>query len=388
MDTICQEYEKVVKKQKLITDETTKNLDTLISKLTDARAALNAASGGGGDPTSSTATASLLVGQSKDLTHRISEKHKELHGALSKYSKWLEKQKYFKTDLNNIWDPQAFTGNEDILHQILAMHFIREGKFELGDLFAKEAGLDVPDSLKGQFVEMYQIQEAMRAGELGPAIEWACKKRFELGQRGSSLEFQLHRLQFIKHLVNRETDQALVYAKTKFTPFAQQHMKEIQRLMCSFLFAARLQSSPYADFLDPNLSIDIQRQFTRDFCQLLGLSSESPLYIAITAGTLALPTIIKMSLILKDKSGLEWSAQGELPVEVPLLDSHRFHYVFACPVSKEQSTEENPPMMMACGHVIAKESLTRLSKGNLNTRFKCPYCPTESTASQAVRIYF
>ncbi len=31
-----------------------------------------------------------------------------------------------------------------------------------------------------------------------------------------------------------------------------------------------------------------------------------------------------------------------------------FYSIFACPVSKEQSSEENPPMMLPCGHVLCK----------------------------------
>jgi hypothetical protein len=157
--------------------------------------------------------------------------------------------------------------------------------------------------------------------------------------------------------------------------------------MCSVLFKSRLESSPYSDLLDPNLRQDLARHFTRDFSSLLGLSSDSPLYISHTIGINALPTIIKMSSVMKGKAGIEWTAESELPVEIPVQDSQRYHSVFACPVSKEQGTDENPPMMMMCGHVVAKESLTRLSKGTSN-RFKCPYCPMESTAAQAVRVYF
>lgn len=49
-------------------------------------------------------------------------------------------------------------------------------------------------------------------------------------------------------------------------------------------------------------------------------------------------------------------------IEIPLSVEKRYHSVFACPVSKEQSTEANPPMMMNCGHVITKDSLQKLSK--------------------------
>lgn len=51
-----------------------------------------------------------------------------------------------------------------------------------------------------------------------------------------------------------------------------------------------------------------------------------------------------------------------MQIEIPLSAENRYHSIFACPVSKEQSTEQNPPMMMACGHVITKESLHKLSK--------------------------
>ena len=60
----------------------------------------------------------------------------------------------------------------------------------------------------------------------------------------------------------------------------------------------------------------------------------------------------------------EWSQADELPIEVPLAPENRFHSVFACPVSKDQATDANPPMMLNCGHVVAKESLAKLGKAN------------------------
>ncbi|KNC84685.1 hypothetical protein SARC_03119, partial [Sphaeroforma arctica JP610] len=72
-------------------------------------------------------------------------------------------------------------------------------------------------------------------------------------------------------------------------------------------------------------------------------------------------------------------------VEIDVGKDHQYHSVFACPVSREQTTAENPPMRLPCGHVIAKVSLRNLSKG---VRFKCPYCPQEQTPADAVQIYF
>ena len=50
-------------------------------------------------------------------------------------------------------------------------------------------------------------------------------------------------------------------------------------------------------------------------------------------------------------------------MEIPLPSDRRFHSVFVCPVSKEQATDSNPPLMLSCGHVIATESFQRLVKG-------------------------
>lgn len=156
--------------------------------------------------------------------------------------------------------------------------------------------------------------------------------------------------------------------------------------MCLLIYLKR-KKSPYSYFFDHNQFESVQTLFSREYSQFIGQSFECPLYTSISVGSTALPMILKISSLIKDKS-LEWTSVGELPVTIPLLDSQRYHSIFVCPVTKEQATEMNPPMMMICGHVISKESLARLSKGSSNARFKCPYCPIDSTASQAVRVYF
>jgi len=40
-------------------------------------------------------------------------------------------------------------------------------------------------------------------------------------------------------------------------------------------------------------------------------------------------------------------------------------------------------MMMKCGHVVAQETLVKLSKG---ARFKCPYCPGECKPEECTKL--
>jgi len=59
------------------------------------------------------------------------------------------------------------------------------------------------------------------------------------------------------------------------------------------------------------------------------------------------------------------------------------HSVFTCPISKEAGTPDNPPMLLLCGHVLGLASITKLARGSRSARFKCPYCPVESSMDDA-----
>lgn len=262
----------------------------------------------------------------------------------------------------------------------------------------KESGLEIPPALQQQFRSMYEILQAIRARNLLPAIEystlllslansrWADRKRAELEQRSSDLSFDLHRLQFIQ-LFNSDTDlapQSLAYAQANFPSFQQRHLDgttphtkaltvDIAQLMNAFCWINDRTNSPYSQAFSEDSPYwnQVETSFREQFCALLGFSPESPLKLAVTAGTIALPVLLKMSSIMREKR-TEWTSEGELPVEIPLPEKYHFHSIFTCPVSKEQSTEENPPMLLSCGHCLCKNSLMRLAKTE-GQKIKCPY---------------
>lgn len=234
------------------------------------------------------------------------------------------------------------------------MHLLREGEFSVAGTFLSElsemrshenrsespdnvstlvnvdeAPIDeIPtDEIRKQFATMYHIlHELKENNNLLPAIEWSRENQEALRARGSNLEFELCRLQFV-WLFHGEEGQvsapagrqaALEYARREFHVFMPRYIREIQQLVGAMAFCPNLHQSPYRNiFNNPSAWDDVAHSFTREFCSLLGLSADSPLYIATTAGAIALPTLLKLQTIMKAKR-TEWTTQNELPVSLTL----------------------------------------------------------------------
>ncbi|KAL7269651.1 hypothetical protein RUND412_007671 [Rhizina undulata] len=383
MEAISEEFQKLEKKANL--GKVVLDVDRCIKLMENARAAIAR------DPKCEAVELAKLQQAMATALEKVNNDHRDIYGALNRYGKALDKK--FKTaNAFSTTDYDAITDQTPLINRAIGMHLIREGQFSVAETFMEEAPepLDIKPDLQQNFAQMYKILEAMQQRrDLAPAIAWARENAAKLEQRGSNLEFELCKLQFVWYFLETPTDgpmKAIQYARSEFRRF-DKHLGEIQKLMCSLAYIHTLESSPYAKiYADPEkIWNDVAHAFTKEFCSLQDLSAESPLYIAATAGAIALPTLLKMASIMKEKK-TEWSTVNELPVEIPLPPGYQFHSIFVCPVSKDQTTEENPPMMLLCGHVIAQESLQRLAKGGSSGALKCPYCPKESILRQAWRV--
>jgi len=292
----------------------------------------------------------------------------------------MEKQliRIFPTDLTKAF-VEDIKFDHSLINQIIAQHLFRQGQFDCGQFFLKESKVQLSSSLEAPFSEMHKILHSIRSKNLQPAIDWAFQHRKELLATDWLLEFKLHKLNYLHMLSSSKQDEALKYARKHFGEFSKIYMKEIQRLMGCFVYVGRLEKSPYSSYFHPNLWNDISHDFTSACCSLLGLSYESPLYTCVTVGGVSLPKYYKVTSMMLGK-GMKVP-----PIEVELGTEFKFHPIFACPISREQTTVDNPPVMLSCGHVISKGSMVKLAKGN--TRFKCPYCPAE-VSTRALQITF
>ncbi|MCJ1420946.1 hypothetical protein MMC32_007306 [Xylographa parallela] len=411
MDSLLEEHEKLSMKAPL--SKGLQDVQQTIDMLIKARNSIS------DNPTSGPITLAKLQNPIKASFDIIKNDLGEFYKGLGLWSKALDKK--FKGKPLPTTDYDALSSQPSLINRAIGMHLLREGQFSVASAFLTEASsrplqtsasiinartehvtaagvaMDTLSSegLRKQFADMYYILDEMRNKKnLLPATTWARTNSISLEARGSNLEFELGKSQFVWLFTgpcggdrpnSTECQQAaLTYAREEFGNFQGRYLREIQQLVGAMAFCPNLMESPYRHiFHNDEAWENLAMSFTREFCSLLGLSADSPLYIASTAGVIALPTLLKLQTIMKEKR-TEWTTQHELPVEIPLPPAYQFHSIFVCPVSKEQTTDLNPPMMMPCGHVIAHESLLRLSKSG---RFKCPYCPGESHPRDAKKVF-
>ncbi|KAH9492944.1 E3 ubiquitin-protein transferase rmnd5a [Bulinus truncatus] len=393
MDACCaveKELEKLFEKYSTATDRTQKTLDDFIASL---KCFINELSERASDEQVTDGVKAAVyefIERAKSVTNSVSSCHKDLHGSVSKLGKTIDRN--FITDFSSVITEGAFDGEwrQRLLNEVICEHFLRQGMLDIAECLNEDANLELSLERKEPFLELHSILEALRQHDLEPALEWAERNREELNKKKSPLEFKLHRLRFIeliKYGSERQKD-VLQYAK-KLAPFAELHTKDMQLLMGSLLYLNNgIENSTYSFLFEDSSWIEICDIFTRDACGLLGLSVESPLSVGINAGCKALPPLLSIRQVMQSRqvAGV-WSSKEELPVEIDLGQDYRFHSIFACPILRQQSTEQNPPMRLICGHVISKDALHKLVVGNTN-RFKCPYCPVEMTTAETKQIYF
>lgn len=369
------------------------------------------------DPTSVQIALVKLQAPVKSSFEAMTASLKATRGGHNNYQKALDK--LFRDKSLPSTELDALSNQSTLINRAVYLHLLREGLFEVADTMQEEAarraavqrsiqhsrGLDIsvedpigldkydPGGMLNRFREMHEILQQLRVQRnLVPAMDWARQNSKDLTERGSNLGFELCRLQYTNVLFEDSKDgvlsmasmmNAMEYGQTAFRPFQSDYTHDIQELLGAHAFWSNLEQSPYHARLNTTMAWDeVAHLFTREFCALLELSADSPLYITATAGAIALPPLLKLQAIQKQKNA-SWTSANELPVETPLPPNYQFHSIFVCPVSKEQATDNNPPMMMPCGHVICQESLMRLAKGS---KFKCPYCPNESSPNQALKI--
>ena len=148
---------------------------------------------------------------------------------------------------------------------------------------------------------------------------WAAENRSRLQQRGSPLEFDLHKIHFISMITRHDPPdqlEALGYLRRLSASLYASNDQEIYRMITSLLFlpVEKLRSSPYSDLLDPTLIRKSKLELAREYCASMGLSRSVPLQTVGTIGAGGALTRIEKSRKVMRENKSEWSQVDELPV--------------------------------------------------------------------------
>ena len=357
-----------------------------------------------------------LAKQCHDAQQSVHGTHKQLYNALQKLGRAVDRK--FATPIDDAIDPSLFesTACREALNRVIMEHLMRTGREEVADQFAGEVGETLAHARAASLHTLNQIVEQLEAGNLQPAMDWAMTHQAALHERHSPLLFLLYRNVFLRMAMSEthaapptegqtNVEAAFAYGRRHFVPFLGTHAAEIQRLLALLLYLPRFPldaktAAPAREILLRTVpamyrgmlstlfddTTPLAARFLTEYCAVAQIPRISPLRASVDVGAnTALSRILKVRSVMK-QSGNEWSQADELPIEIPLPPELELHSTFLCPVSKEPGTEENPPMMLPCGHVLCLYSLTRLARGG--TRVKCTYCPAEADLAQTMRVYF
>lgn len=378
-------FDRVTKKQKLSSSKTEEMTDQICQEvenaLTKIQSSMDTDSGAEIKSIFSELNAKLMeigpVSQQEGT-------QKELSIALSKYQKFLEKSLY--PDISKAYRNVNFDAH--IVNQIIASHFYREGLFDIGESFIAESNEPEAAVIKSQFLELHHILSSIKNRNLEPALTWASTNHDKLKENDSDLLLKLHRLQFLEIFQNGSGthNDALDYAKKHLASYSTTRMPEIKKLI-GCVFWVQEHDSPYTDFFSPTHWDTLAKEVTQQFHKATGLTYKNPLSVTLAAGAQALPQLLKLMNVVVGKKQNDWQSIKHLPVPLELDKEFQFHSIFVCPVSKDQASIDNPPMLMSCGHVLCRQSITKMSKNNTKS-FKCPYCPVSVDSKLCKQLYF
>ncbi|KAG7402238.1 E3 ubiquitin-protein transferase rmnd5b [Phytophthora boehmeriae] len=318
-----------------------------------------------------------------NVEKNVASELKAIHVLLSKYSKLIDKN--LCTDISKVC--RANKLDQKLVCRLVVEYLYQDGQIEAADAMCKEAELELPPMYRECFIELHQILKAIKDHDMQPALEWARKQRKELQQLDIDIEFELVRLKYVDILESSpDMMDAVNFANKELPYFHQTHAEEVGVLMSCVLYKGKLEESPYKNLFNDDRWEEIHDAVIRACCRLRRVPYRSYLETCLSAGVSALPAMRKLASVMDSKLA-DWSSMEELPVEIPIAKELRFHNVFSCPVSKEESTPDNPPVLLKCGHVICRSCVKRFSY-NMTRRFKCPTCPVEQTEKETRQLFF
>ncbi|KAJ8720348.1 hypothetical protein PYW07_012391 [Mythimna separata] len=383
-----QDLDKALSKFNTLTDHTNRVLQDIIDQVEELRKEIAKQPDSTLLSPAQAMVVSDLATSVKQTVFQMSTEHRELHATVSRVGKSIDR--HFIADYASVAPKaESFCNdvNRPIMEQAIAQHLYRQGLEDVGDAFVSEAKITGVERTC-TFALLQRCAAALAEGDPSAALHWAERRAHEL--HTSPLPFTLHRMQALKLAREKGVGAAIEYARRQFPMHAARHERALQAAVCALAWCtpgAGPAPPIYQHLLDPKaLGAEAAELFIKEACALLRLAPLSPLAGGVLAGARVLPALHDIRAKMTHPHVIAAWSDDELPFEVDLgEDGGGYHSVFACPILRQQASEQNPPMRLLCGHVISRDALNKLAMG---AKLKCPYCPMEQSPAEARQIYF
>lgn len=268
----------------------------------------------------------------------------------------------------------------DALCETVVAYLASSGRLDTAELLTSDAATV---ARLAQFRRLHEIVEQLRLRRLDAALAWVGE---HCDDGDNALLFQLHEVAFLELLLGADgrREAALAYGRAHMGAFVASHWRRVGYLFSAALFdKVELPTSPYA-----KLAAEYGDAWQRAavavsvaFARVCGVPETPTLVVALRCAWPVVPALGK--LVALKRRGLAADAST---VALPLADNERYHTVFACPVTRAQTAANNPPTMLPCRHVLARDSAVQLI--NRSNMIKCPYCPMQTTLANCKTVNF
>uniref|UniRef100_A0A7E4UQS1 RING-Gid-type domain-containing protein n=1 Tax=Panagrellus redivivus TaxID=6233 RepID=A0A7E4UQS1_PANRE len=323
-----------------------------------------------------------------EIVRKLNHDHRSLHKGVSRCGKDLDK--YFEADLTNLLknekDIEEDVANRSTVDRMMFEYFLETGMTDVADALKKECALPIASNKVKIHEDLKTVMDLYRQRKFTDIIDFLDEFTTKKDDHYNRIIFQLHSMNFLHILQDQNKYIALDYCR-KFEPFGKRYTGEIQHLMGALHFYPKI-SPNYDDLFHPNNIPALES------CLMHFVSNvNSALETLVNVGADALPQMLSIRSVFNSRSLLPESE--ELPITIDIPNS--CHSTFTCPILKTQASQNNPPVRLACGHVISKEAVNKLSNNRYmrqtrvsrhGNRMKCPYCPEEINIADNVLLYF
>ena len=165
------------------------------------------------------------------------------------------------------------------------------------------------------------------------------------------------------------------------------YTSQIQKILCGICYTnCPINNNTIASTYTEQKWEIAAHTFQHDAYLLENFPVSCPLTLTIGAGCYTIPCLVKMKIVIQQQEKYDvLSKYDELPINIDLVPTLRFHSVFACPILRQQALDiGSQPIRMICGHLIGYESMRKIISSH--GQVKCPYCPLQMHESEIMHI--